>query len=52
MIWNFFSAGVSASIDGLQGAGPLLKEWLDARLPELVETLVSREIARITGKSL
>ena len=31
---------------------PMLKEWLDARLPELVEGLVAREIARITGKSL
>lgn len=31
---------------------PMLKDWLDARLPELVETLVAREIARITGKSL
>jgi cell pole-organizing protein PopZ len=31
---------------------PMLKEWLDARLPELVESLVSREIARITGKSV
>ncbi|MFD1950979.1 DUF2497 domain-containing protein [Sphingomonas arantia] len=29
---------------------PMLKEWLDARLPEVVETLVAREIARITGK--
>ncbi|MFN8050853.1 MAG: ABC transporter permease [Acidimicrobiales bacterium] len=26
IIWNFFSAGVSASIDGLQGAGPLLNK--------------------------
>jgi len=26
VIWNFFSAGVSASIDGLQGAGPLLNK--------------------------
>lgn len=31
---------------------PMLKEWLDARLPELVERLVAREIARITGSSL
>lgn len=29
---------------------PMLKEWLDARLPTIVETLVAREIARITGK--
>jgi uncharacterized protein len=31
---------------------PMLKEWLDTRLPEMVEDMVAREIARITGKSL
>jgi hypothetical protein len=31
---------------------PMLKEWLDQNLPEIVEELVTREIARITGKSL
>lgn len=31
---------------------PMLREWLDANLPQLVESLVSKEIARITGKSL
>ena len=31
---------------------PMLKDWLDQNLPELVEQLVTREIARITGKSL
>jgi hypothetical protein len=31
---------------------PLLKDWLDQHLPELVEQLVTREIARITGRSL
>lgn len=31
---------------------PMLKDWLDARLPELVESLVAREIARITGRGL
>lgn len=31
---------------------PLLKEWLDARLPDLVESLVAREIARITARGL
>ncbi|MBB5685841.1 DUF2497 domain-containing protein [Sphingobium boeckii] len=31
---------------------PMLKEWLDAKLPELVETMVAREIARITGKGV
>src|SRR3954466_14559878 len=31
---------------------PMLKDWLDAHLPELVEELVTREIARITGRDL
>ena len=31
---------------------PMLKDWLDQHLPELVEELVTREIARITGRSL
>ena len=31
---------------------PMLKDWLDRNLPEIVEELVTREIARITGKSL
>jgi cell pole-organizing protein PopZ len=31
---------------------PMLKDWLDRHLPEIVEQLVTREIARITGKSL
>lgn len=31
---------------------PLLKDWLDRNLPDMVEDLVTREIARITGKSL
>ncbi|MEA3062599.1 MAG: uncharacterized protein QOJ94_2380 [Sphingomonadales bacterium] len=30
---------------------PMLKEWLDKNLPEIVEELVTREIARIVGKS-
>jgi len=28
---------------------PMLREWLDSHLPAMVETMVSREIARITG---
>jgi uncharacterized protein len=31
---------------------PVLKEWLDEHLPEIVEQLVTREIARITGRNL
>ena len=29
---------------------PMLKDWLDAHLPEMVETMVKREIDRITGR--
>ena len=29
---------------------PMLKEWLDANLPSMVETMVKREIDRITGR--
>lgn len=29
---------------------PMLKEWLDENLPGIVEELVTREIARITGR--
>lgn len=31
---------------------PMLKDWLDQHLPEIVEELVTREISRITGRSL
>jgi hypothetical protein len=29
---------------------PMLREWLDARLPAMVETMVAREIERISGQ--
>ena len=29
---------------------PMLSEWLDSNLPEIVERLVTAEIARIAGK--
>lgn len=31
---------------------PMLKQWLDANLPQMVERLVAKEIARITGNRL
>ncbi len=31
---------------------PMLKDWLDENLPAMVEELVTREIARITGRKL
>jgi cell pole-organizing protein PopZ len=30
---------------------PMLREWLDAHLPEMVEQMVAREISRITGQA-
>ena len=29
---------------------PMLRDWLDANLPRIVESMVSREIERITGR--
>jgi len=29
---------------------PMLREWLDANLPLMVESMVAREISRITGQ--
>ena len=31
---------------------PILKDWLDEHLPQIVEELVTREITRITGRGL
>lgn len=31
---------------------PMLKQWLDANLPAMVEAMVAKEISRITGKRL
>jgi len=31
---------------------PMLRDWLDQNLPGIVEQLVTREIARITGRNL
>lgn len=45
------AAGQDNTLEGLvrEMLKPLLKEWLDARLPALVEDMVAKEIARITG---
>jgi uncharacterized protein len=44
--------GQSNTLEGLvcEMLRPMLKDWLDAHLPEVVETLVRREIDRITGR--
>ena len=40
------------TLDGLvrEMLRPMLKEWLDANLPDLVERIVAREVARIIGR--
>lgn len=42
----------SDSLEGLvrEMLRPMLREWLDAKLPGLVEAMVAREIARISGR--
>lgn len=42
--------GADNTLEGLvrELLKPMLREWLDANLPELVERIVSREIERIT----
>ncbi len=44
--------GAENTLEGLirEMLKPMLKEWLDANLPDIVEKMVAREIARITGK--
>lgn len=45
--------GSDGSLEGLVRdlLRPMLREWLDTHLPELVEEMVGREIARISGQS-
>ncbi|SMF71127.1 hypothetical protein SAMN06295910_1976 [Allosphingosinicella indica] len=45
-------AGAAAPLEAVvrEMLKPMLKDWLDQHLPEIVENLVAREIARITGK--
>lgn len=40
------------SLEGLvrEMLRPMLREWLDAKLPGIVEAMVAREIARISGR--
>jgi cell pole-organizing protein PopZ len=42
----------SQTIDGLvrEMLKPMLSEWLDANLPQIVEQMVAKEISRITGR--
>ena len=45
--------GSDGSLEGLvrEMLRPMLSEWLDANLPALVETMVAKEIKRITGQA-
>jgi uncharacterized protein len=40
------------TLDGLvrEMLRPMLKHWLDANLPDLVERVVTREVARVIGR--
>lgn len=44
--------GGDNTLEGLVRAmlKPMLKEWLDTRLPSMVEEMVAKEISRITGR--
>lgn len=48
------AAGGSRTLDDVvtEALRPLLKQWLDANLPPLVEAMVAKEIARITGRRI
>ncbi|AJP71521.1 DUF2497 domain-containing protein [Sphingomonas hengshuiensis] len=43
----------SDTLEGLVRAmlKPMLRDWLDANLPQMVESMVAREITRITGNN-
>ena len=45
-------AGSERTLEGLvrDMLKPMLRDWLDANLPEVVERLVSREVRRITAR--
>ena len=38
------------NVEPPRGHIPMLKQWLDQNLPDLVERIVAREVARITGR--
>ncbi len=44
------SRGISVEDLASELLRPMLKDWLDAHLPEIVERLVAKEVARITGR--
>lgn len=45
-----FRSGMTVEDLVLEAMRPMLREWLNNNLPQMVETLVAKEIARISGK--
>lgn len=45
-----FRSGSTVEDLVLEGLKPMLKEWLDANLPGLVEALVKKEISKLSGR--
>ena len=45
--------GADGTLEGLvrEMLRPMLREWIDANLPPMVERMVAKEIARITGSA-
>ncbi len=45
--------GAENTLDGLvrEMLRPMLKSWLDQNLPDMVDSIVTREIARISGRA-
>lgn len=45
-------AGNDGTLEGLvrEMLRPMLRDWMDANLPDMVEHMVAREIAKITGQ--
>lgn len=54
MVVKSSEQGEGNTLEGLvrEMLRPMLKDWLDANLPHMVEGMVAREIARITGRPL
>lgn len=54
MVVHSAETGPATTLEGLvrEMLRPMLKQWLDANLPTMVEGMVAKEIARITGRSL
>lgn len=44
-----FRSGTTVEDLVIEALRPMLKEWLDANLPQLVESLVEKEVRRISG---